>query len=435
MPGSTAPAAPTHRSGTVPGMCDTVCVLDDGRTLFAKSSDRPFGEVQVVEALPRRRAGGTLRTQYLTLLDHGAAAILGGRPTWLWGLEHGVNEHRVAIGNERIWTKDDPSVLPAALTGMDLVRLGLERAADAETAVDVITTLIEEHGQGGIGEEATGEAYFSSFLVADPRSAWIIETSGRTWAVKPVDPRARGAAISNRVSLQLDWTGASADVPPGANFQRWRDLDYPTAHADQRIAAAEAVVRTASGPRDLAALLRHHGGHPWAGGLDDPAGRTERETIDPIPPPEVHRDGTGVSICMHLRNWEATTGAMITELPADPEATLRAWVALGNPCVSVFVPVFPPDPGPPALAESATWAAFDRLKRLAEDAADEDPARGVDVLATIRAHLGPLERALWDDADEVATGRTDADRARQRAFVASVEPRLAAVIEHLGRVL
>jgi secernin len=416
-------------------MCDTLCVLDDGRTLFAKSSDRPFGEVQVVEALPRRPAGGTLHTQYLTVLDHGAAAILGGRPTWLWGLEHGVNEHRVAIGNERIWTKDDPSLAPAALTGMDLVRLGLERAVDAEEAVDLITNLIEEHGQGGIGEEATGEAYFSSFLVADPRSAWIIETSGRTWAVKPVDRRARGAAISNRVSLHLDWTGASHDVPPGANFQRWRDLEYPTAHADQRIAAAEAVVRSAAGPADLAALLRHHGGHPWAGGLDDPEGRTPRATIDPIPPPEVHRDGTGVSICMHLRNWEATTGAMIAELHEDPEVTPRAWVALGNPCVSIFVPVFPPDLGAPPLATPATWAAFDRLKRRAEDAADEDPAQGLEVLAAIRDHLGPVERRLWDDADEVAPGGAAEDVAARRAYLASVEGRLASVFDHLARVV
>ena len=42
-----------------------------------------------------------------------------------------MNEHRVAIGNEMLWTARDPRREPPALIGMDLVRLGLERATDA----------------------------------------------------------------------------------------------------------------------------------------------------------------------------------------------------------------------------------------------------------------------------------------------------------------
>src|SRR3954470_20904553 len=169
--------------------------------LFGKNSDRHPSEEQVVESYPARAAHGELRTQYLSIPDAGAARFVGGRPTWLWGVEHGVNEHRVAIGNERIWTTDVADDLPAALLGMDLVRLGLERGRTAEDAVDVITTLLERHGQGGDGGIARGEAYFWPFLLADPRSAWILETSGRTWAAQAVDPAARGASISNRVTL------------------------------------------------------------------------------------------------------------------------------------------------------------------------------------------------------------------------------------------
>jgi dipeptidase len=80
-------------------VCDTLCVVGDGVTLFAKNSDRPVREPQVVEAHGRRPGGGRLRTQYLDIDDTGAAATVLSRPVWLWGAEHGVNEHGVAVGN------------------------------------------------------------------------------------------------------------------------------------------------------------------------------------------------------------------------------------------------------------------------------------------------------------------------------------------------
>ena len=84
-----------------------VCVRHAGRTLFAKNSDRPIGEPQAIESYPSRTGHTVLQTQYLTIDDADTAAVLGSRPTWLWGFEHGVNEHRVAIGNERVFTVDD----------------------------------------------------------------------------------------------------------------------------------------------------------------------------------------------------------------------------------------------------------------------------------------------------------------------------------------
>ncbi|MCU1457803.1 MAG: hypothetical protein JWL73_1895, partial [Actinomycetia bacterium] len=133
-------------------MCDTLCVVGSERTLFAKNSDRPVGEIQVVEQLAARREPTPLRTQYLTIEPADAYALTGSRPTWLWGFEHGVNEHRLAIGNEKIWTTDRPREGAPALLGMDLVRLGLERSRSADEALAVMTTLLERHGQGGSGE-------------------------------------------------------------------------------------------------------------------------------------------------------------------------------------------------------------------------------------------------------------------------------------------
>jgi Na+/melibiose symporter-like transporter len=91
---------------------------------------------------------------------------MASRPTWLWGIEHGVNEHGVAIGNEKVWTTDDAKSAPPALLGMDLVRLALERARTADEALDRLTDLLTTYGQGGSGEEDHDEPYFSSFLLA-----------------------------------------------------------------------------------------------------------------------------------------------------------------------------------------------------------------------------------------------------------------------------
>ncbi len=369
-------------------MCDTLCVVGPRGTLFAKNSDRPPDEPQVVEALGRRAAGSSLHTQYLSLPDAGAPALLASRPAWLWGLEHGVNEHGVAIGNEKVWTTDDAKAAPAALLGMDLVRLALERGRTADQALEQLTGLLATHGQGGSGEQDHDEPYFSSFLIADATSGWIVETSGRTWAARPV---ATGAAISNRISLDTDWTRASADVAAGRSFQDWRDPLAPTAIADLRLDATRACVVTGAaaradefGPRDLVATLRDHGAGPW--GAPGAAG----DECSPLPT-EVDADWNGVTVCMHLRGYQATTASMVAELPADPYAPLRAWVALGSPCASVYVPVFPSRRVPAELGHTDTWRRFAALR----DRAEAKP----EALAAIRARLAGVEADLWERAD------------------------------------
>lgn len=372
-------------------MCDTLCVVGSGRTLFAKNSDRPTNEAQVIEGHPRRRPNGRLRTQYLEIPDAGAHALMGSRPTWLWGLEHGVNEHRVAIGNEKVWTVDDAHAQPAALLGMDLVRLGLERARNADEALAAITTLLEANGQGGSGELDHDEPYFSSFLVADPHGGWVLETSARTWAARPIE---HGAAISNRISLDTDWTRASTSVPAGTDFQAWRDPGVPVAIADLRLDATRKCVATGAaqlGPRDLVATLRHHGERPWGAPGSDPADVSS-------PPATVDADWNGITVCMHIRDYQATTASMVAELAEDPELPDRAWVALGSPCTSVYVPVFPPFGVPAGLAREDSWRRFAALRDRVEIDAD--------TLGPVRAVLGPVEADLWDAADAAAaTGR------------------------------
>jgi secernin len=387
--------------------------------LFGKNSDRSVGEVQLVESHPSRSAGPTLRTQYLTIPDAGSHALVGSRPSWLWGFEHGVNDHRVAIGNERVFTTLDPTSEPDALIGMDLVRLALERADTAEHAVDVLTDLLARHGQGGVADETTGEPYFSSFLIADPSSAWVVETSGRSWAAKPADDG--GATISNRLALADDWSRASADVLVGARFDDRLDPASWPAASDRRLECTRpAVTGTAriDDPRDLAALLRHHGTRPWGRPGDDPT------DVEPLPPTKLGPNAEGFSVCMHVLGRMVTAASMICELPTDPDEAERAWVALGSPCASIYVPVFPPFAVPAAFADAATWRRFDRLRARVE--------RDGTQLAAIRAVLAPLEAELWDHADELCRDPRMARQSDRAAFVETAWTRVDDALKMIG---
>jgi secernin len=383
-------------------MCDTLCVRTNGAMLFAKNSDRHPDEAQVVEWHARRAAGAALRTQYLTIADTGAHAFLGSRPTWLWGVEHGVNEHGVAIGNEKIWTVDRPREQPPALLGMDLVRLGLERARSADEALTVLTTLLERHGQGGSGEPHRDEPYFSSFLLADPDAGFVVETSNRTWAARPIGG---GAAISNRVSLTTDWTRASSNIATDVDFDTYRRPRMPTAIADHRLELTSATVARGSATTvvDVARTLRSHG-----------AGRSADELPD-----DIGSDGKGFTVCMHRRESHSqTTASMIAELrTATPP---RAWMCLGNPCSSVYVPCFPPAITP-ELAEPDQWRRFSRLRDRVEAVPEQ--------LAEVRAGLAIVEAELWAEADAAFAS---AERSRLDAFALTAFAPVDAALHRLG---
>ena len=349
--------------------------------VFAKNSDRPPGEVQIAWPFGRRSSVGcTLRTQYLSIGDAGAHATLLSCPTWLWGAEHGVNEHGVAIGNERVSTTHDAAAAKPALIGMDLVRLGLERARTAAEAVEVMADLLQTCGQGGIADAAHHEAYDSSFLVADPTEAFVLETAGADFALARYQA---GVAISNRITLP--------------DFDRFRDAGEDTSFADVRLAASRRLLASADSggltPAATAAHLRDHGTGPW--GAPGSGGPVHR------PPLRVGPDSSGVTVCMHVRELSVTAASMIVELPADltDGAPLRAYVALGSPCASIYVPAFPRSvAGPPPfvpfeISGEDMWHAADALRQLVE----ADP----EALPVIRETLTPVEDELWAEADDV----------------------------------
>lgn len=390
-------------------MCDTFAVVEPTGVLFAKNSDRTPGEVQLVEWHPARPAGAVVHTQYLTIDDAPTHAVLLSRPAWLWGGEHGVNEHGLAVGNERVWSRR-PLDGPPALIGMDLVRLTLERARTADEGLEVLTTLLGRHGQGGSCEEHRDDPYDSSFLVVDGRGGWVVETSGREWVAAPVGA---GAAISNRYTLGDAWTRSAPGIVAGFDVETWHDPAVDTRLADHRLAATRACVADRPGPAAAVAVLRDHGAGPWGA---PGAGRGE-----PVPPPaELGDDLSGITVCMHLAGFQATTASLVALLPADPaEGPPRVWVCPGQPCVGLYVPGLVAAHAAP-LVDPTLWARVAALR----DRVDDDH----EALAGVRAVLDPVEDELWAEATTLDTGDLDA----WAGFVGRARRRLDDVLDTLG---
>jgi len=156
-------------------MCDTIVATSpstaDQAVWFGKNSDREPGEAQVVEHLSAQRFTAPAKLQ-CTYIEIPQAAqtyeVVISRPFWMWGAEMGANERGVAIGNEAVFTR--LPVPKTGLTGMDLLRIAIERSATAREALELIARLIAEVGQGGLcGYRHKGFRYHNSFIIADPK--------------------------------------------------------------------------------------------------------------------------------------------------------------------------------------------------------------------------------------------------------------------------
>ena len=120
----------------------------------------------------------------------------------------------------------------------------------------------------------------------------MVETSGRTVAIEEV---ARTRAISNRTTIP------AFDAEHRHPRQPVETLVDPRWQASQAVLAAEPVTTEA-----LEAHLASH-----VGGDD------------------------GWTVCMHVEGVEATTAAMVAELPAGGPP--RARFATGSPCANPFL--------------------------------------------------------------------------------------------------
>ncbi len=388
---------------TFPIMCDSLVARGvhsiDGATLYAKNSDRRGREVQPFVQFPAafHARGSSLSCTHLEI-DQVAETyrVMGHSPAWCWGFEHGVNEYGVAIGNHATWSRESPEK-DLGLIGMDLVRLGLERGRNAREALEVIASLLETHGQGGPSFGIEGDdGYQNSFAIADGQSAWVLETTARSWAARSVD----ASSLTNALTLETEWEIGSRDLERAALQQGFwssdRRLDFKAAYGleawpdflTQR--RQEAARHRLDGRRldigEMKSWLRDHG--------------------NAVEPPNAARpveDPDRYSVCMHADPMSMTTASIAVRLPsAMDKKPWPVWISFATPCTGIFVPVYLDGIVPAAFASSgettspggpgkpSVWCAMRDL----QERATLDFERSLPI---IRAGWAPIEVMIEEE--------------------------------------
>ncbi len=321
-------------------MCDTFVALNgstsDGSVIFGKNSDREPNEAQSLEYHPPQThaSGETLNCTYLTIPQVSETnGILISRPFWMWGAEMGINEYGVTIGNEAVFTKM-PADKGKVLTGMDLLRLALERAESAPRALEIMTELLAEYHQGGIcGYTDKNFTYHNSFIITDPTEAWVLETAGHLWAARRVH---HFYAISNGLTIGEEFDLSHEDLIPYARKKGWLKTGktfhfakyysdwFYTAFSKCKLRRNRSIeLATTLGKMDLLnafAHLRDHGGDSYK--------------------PDKHFFMN--HICAHSANdisrkASQSVASLVTHCS---EGFMTAWhTGTSSPCTSLFKPI------------------------------------------------------------------------------------------------
>ena len=354
-------------------MCDTFVALPsvtvDGSVIFGKNSDREPNEAQALEYHPARfhSAAGKVQCAYLAVPQvKETYGILIGRPFWMWGAEMGANEKGVVIGNEAVWTRM-PLMKKSGLTGMDLLRLALERSASAPQALETIVGLLADFGQGGLcGYEDKRMTYHNSFIIADPSESWVLETAGQLWAAVKIKDF---YSISNGLTIGEDFDESHPRLIENARRKGWlkkgASFHFARCYSDWFYTTFSACHCRR---RRSAELIEA------AGGRVDAAYAMEilRDHQEPDYRPDSHFLGN--RICAHAaskisRNACQTTGSLIADLKPD----IQTYWATGTsaPCTSIFKPIWfgenvlPANVHPPdqTYNDATLWWQHEKLHR------------------------------------------------------------------------
>ena len=290
--------------------------------------------VQNIKIYPHRkyREGEQVKCTYISIPQAAESArVVLCQPFWMFGAEMGANEYGVVIGNEALFTREKPAV--TGLTGMDLLRLALERGRSSREALDTIIQLLEKYGQGGNCGYRQKFLYMNSFLIADSHEAYVLETVKSWWAWKKIKDV---WSISNIISLGRDFDAFSPGLIQNAIHKGWckseSDFNFHKCYSDpvitwgaaarKRETCSRTILSKKKGPLttlDFMELLRDHGS------ISD-----------------FHPHKHGGTVCMHaadkLIRRSQTVGSFVGRVTGKSDNYYVT--GSSRPCLSPFYPVF-----------------------------------------------------------------------------------------------
>lgn len=357
-------------------MCDTFVATPeftaDENMILGKNSDREPNEAQAIVRFPAsEHKDKTLRVTYIEIPQvRETCEVILSKPFQMWGAEMGANEHGLSIGNEALFTKIKFKRDNKGLTGMDMLRLALERTCSAPSALTLITSLVEQYGQDASGGYENKNFYYSnSYIMADAKEAWLLETAGEHWAAKKI----KGfRSISNGLTLENDYDLCSKNLVDFAFKRGWitkgKEFSFRDAYSDKffthfSFCRIRQDMSTRLGDAGVGKFSLYDGMN-----ILRSHGKNNGYQFDPA-------NSDMGSLCLHatgITTPSQTTGSMIAEI-RDKKSSAFWLTGTAAPCLSVYKPFYFPGkallaentPQPGKKSDNSLWWRHEKFHRRA----------------------------------------------------------------------
>ncbi|WP_020532865.1 C69 family dipeptidase [Flexithrix dorotheae] len=344
-------------------------VTTNGNMIFGKNSGREPNEAQAIMRIPAMdQEEDMLECSYIKIPQVKTTyEVLLSRPFHMWGAEMGTNEFGLTIGNEAVFSKVKSDKKNAGLTGMDMLRVALERCKTADEALGMITGLLEEYGQDAFGGYRNQNYYYNnSFIIADSEKAWVLETVGKQWAAQIVKGFRN---ISNGYTIEEEFDLHSKDLMDFASKNGWtkkgKSFNFREAYSEWFYTRmSKSKIRQ----KKVAEFGNSYKGNfDVLRGIEILSSHNQKDNFSPT-----MANTSSISMMATGRlNPLQTTGSMLVEIRKDKPST--TWLTgTSLPCNSIFKPFFIPGNNiyegltkqPSSMADESFWWQSERFNRL-----------------------------------------------------------------------